>query len=492
MLLYNDKASVYGKLMILIGIIIMFSLIILPFYPQEIKYASSFLIPGLFSCVLGLLICMVSSKREVIAKKDKYASMLTVVFTWVYGFCLGASPFVLEGFLNPVQGLFEAVSGFTTTGLSVMDVTKVPQIYLFYRGFMQFVGGLGFVFMMIIFIQGRQSMDLYSAEGHPDKLMPNLGRTARTIFAMYSAFLGLGTLAYVVFGMPLFDSIIHTMCALSTGGFSTQADSIGAYQSIPIEAVTILLMLIGTTNFAVVLLLVRGKLKQAAKVTEVRFMGILLAVFVPLLAVVLFFKTYTGLGESLRISLFNVVSALSTSGFSTSSYTEWPETAMGIMILLMLVGGGIGSTAGGIKMIRVYLSLRGLSHNLHRKAGAPRQVSIMHYYRAQGKTDINDGLLFEAMHYVGTYMIIFLLGSFGLMWVNDCSMSAAFFEFASALGTVGLSVGMTGPQTPAPALLIEIMGMILGRLEIFTVLIGGCAIFVTLKSKVRRLKSEGK
>ena len=175
---------------------------------------------------------------------------------------MGALPFVLSGLLNPIQAVFEAVSGWTTTGLSVMDVEATPYIFLFHRGFMQFCGGLGFLMMMIIFVQGKQAMALYSAEGHPDKLLPNIRKTAQTICIMYCGFLVVGVLMYLVCGMNLFDSIIHTMCSLSTGGFSTRADSIGYYDSPAIEAVTIVQMLVGTTNFAALLLLTKGKIMQ--------------------------------------------------------------------------------------------------------------------------------------------------------------------------------------------------------------------------------------
>ena len=130
-----------------------------------------------------------------------------------------------------------------------MDVTVTPHIYLFHRSFMQFCGGLGFVLMMMLLVQGKQSMNLFNAEGHPDKLKPNLKKTAQAIGLMYGGFLVAGTAAYVVSGMDVFGAICHAMCALSTGGFSTKLNSIGEYASLPIEGVTIVLMLIGTTNF---------------------------------------------------------------------------------------------------------------------------------------------------------------------------------------------------------------------------------------------------
>lgn len=210
-------------------------------------------------------------------------------------------------------------------------------------------------------------MSLYSAEGHPDKLTPNLGKTARVIFLMYITFLVIGVALYILFGMEPFDSLLHTMAALSTGGFSTKVDSIGYYHSIAIEAITIILMLIGTTNFSVLLLVAKRKILRLIKVSEIRFMFLLIILAVPIVACSLFFGLYLNMGESLRLAVFNVVSALSTTGYSTMSYTDWPVFSIGILILLMLIGGGIGSTAGGMKMSRVYLILRVTKENIKKE-----------------------------------------------------------------------------------------------------------------------------
>lgn len=480
-----------GKLVLLIGILMAVPLLVLPFYPQEARYAYCFFVPALGSVILGLLLCLFLKKEEEEGLQWQYTmrtGSLTVVFAWMFAFLVGGTPFLLSEQLTYIQCVFEAVSGWTTTGLSVVDVTRTPHIFLFHRGFMQFCGGLGFVMMMVMFIQGKQSVNLYNAEGHTDRLMPNLAKSARAIFCMYTSFLAVGTGAYMVYGMNPLDSIVHAMCALSTGGFSNQADSIGAYQSFPIEIITIILMVIGTTNFAVLLLLVKRKFKQAWRVSEMRFLALLLVISVPLTAVTLFAKLYMSIGESVRQSLFNVVSALSTSGFSTMSYQDWPVVSVGIMIILMLIGGGIGSTAGGIKLTRVYLMFRFAGDIVKKRVSPSRRVRALYYYRAQGKAPINQNLILDTTGYVFCYFLIFLTGSLLLTLTADCSLMEAMFEFSSSLGTVGLSIGLTGPSTGAATLIVEITGMVLGRLEIFIVLIA----FYSGITMVRQRLSERK
>ena len=479
-----------GKLMVMIGLLVIAPVAILPFYPQDIGYAIYFLLTGLLSILAGGLVCAFG-KREAYFSSDRLTAQRhsnnTVLFTWFWGIAVGAMPFFLSGQLKFVQSLFESVSGWTTTGLSVMDVTQTSKIFLFYRSFMQYCGGLGFVLMMVMLVSGKRSMDLFNAEGHPDKLMPNLKQTAQTIFEMYIIFLILGTAAYVVCGMPLFDSLCHAMCSLSTGGFSTKLNSIGEYHSLSIEIVTIVLMLIGTTNFAVLLLLLRGKWRQAIQVSEVRFLFLLLLIFVPLMALPLSGELGMGLGEGLRHGLFNAASALSTTGYATMSYESWPSFAIGLMILLMLIGGGIGSTAGGLKLTRVYLILRMIGLNMKRKLLPQRCVDAPTYVKAQGRTKIDEELCSDTVGFVGCYLLLFVAGVLLLTMTAGCGLEKAMFEFASALGTVGLSIGLTGPMTNNATLIVEMVGMILGRLEIFIVLTGAYYGLHEIRFLVRKL-----
>lgn len=390
-----------------------------------------------------------------------------------------ALPFVLGGRLTFVQALFEAVIGWTTTGLSVMDVTVTPPIFLFYRSFMQFCGGLGFVMIMMTFVQGRMGMVLYNAEGHPDKLMPTLRETVRPIVLMHMAFLAVGVGAYVLCGMPVFDAVLHTMGALSTGGFSNQAESIGAYHSAAIEGVTVVLMLVGTTNFAILLLLVRRKWRDALRCSELRFLGALLAIFVPVTALVLMTGLYMSLGEGLRQALFNIVSALSTTGYATMSYAGWPQAALGIMILMMLIGGGAGSTAGGVKLSRTLIMLKASFAELRARVSPKHEVRMPSITRAQGRMPVDAPTLRAMAGFVTLYLMIFTAGTLLLSMTERAPLADCMFEFASSLGTVGLSIGLTGPRTRAATLLVEIASMLLGRLEILLVFTGiGSAVFL--------------
>lgn len=467
----STKSNVYGIMMIMEGMMLLIPITVIPFYPEEAVYIPYFAIPGGLSVLLGRLLCMKNKTLMSIFQGNE--SNRVVLFTWGYGFLLSAIPFCGLEKYRLTQILFESVSGLTTTGLSVLDVEHMAHVYLFYRSFLQFLGGVGFVMMILVFIQDKDSMKMYSAEGHPDKLMPNIGMTAKVILTMYSSFLVIGTVLYVISGMPVFDSILHAMCALSTGGFSNKLASIGAYHSVKIEFVTVLLMLIGTTNFAALLLLIRRKFKQFCKVSEIRFLVMLVLIFVPVMTVLLMFQNGYAAKDAFRLSFFNAFSALSTTGYATCDYGVWGAGAVGIMVLLMLIGGGAGSTAGGIKLSRVYLVLRRFCYQTRRRFEPDRQVRNLYYVKpVEGRTQIKGKNLEEAESYMGMYLLIYVCGVLLLTVTAGCTLTEAMFEFASSLGTVGLSIGVTSSTANNATLLVEIAGMILGRLEIFTVFLG--------------------
>jgi len=471
-----SESSNYGKLIALIGLLIAAPLTVIPFYQEDARYISAFLIPSVVSIALGIAVCFLAPRKEKPAtewQSPMQKGSLPIVLAWCFAIFAGAIPFVLGEQLSFILAMFESVSGWSTTGLTVVQVAVMPRIFLFHRAFMQYCGGLGFFIVIAMLIQGKQNMSLYSAEGHPDRIMPSLKRTAQIIFTLYSCFLVAGTLIYRIFGMKLFDAVCHTMSALSTAGFTTQAESIGQYKSLSIEIFTVILMLIGSSNFAVLLLLVKGKFRKIIRVSEVRFMIGLLFVFVPLTAVTLMSKLGMGFGESLINALFGVVTTFTTTGYSTMNYSLWPPFLLGLLVLLMIIGGSVGSTAGGIKLVRTYLLIRITRENVKNRLSSDRRITAPAYYLAQGKMlPIDDTLIKDTIGFISCYMGVFIAGTLLLTLTADCSLFDAMYEFASALGTVGISNGVTNPGASAGSLIILMVGMFLGRLEIFIVFIG--------------------
>lgn len=486
-LFQNNKVvfGYVGVLIMIIGGIMLLPMLVLFAYPSELKYALNFIIPSCIAIVIGFLL-----SRLIGVDKNQKLSLgqdtVIVVIVWILASLVSAMPFMLSKQLNFTQAFFEAVSGWTTTGLSVVDVTVTPKIYLMHRSIMQFFGGVGLVLVMLSALSATFGMRLYSSEGHSDKLLPNLLRSSRLIMSIYAGYVVAGTILYVIFGMPIFDAINHSIAALSTGGFSVETDSIGAYKSLPIELITIILMLLGTTNFAAHLLLIKGKFKSFFKLGEIRFMFALLGFTIPLAAFVSLNSIYGSMSEGIRVSAFQFISSLSTTGFSTVSFNNWTSFPVFIMIILMIIGGGAGSTAGGIKLYRVYLMIKTFFWNLRRKFTPEHLVNEDSVFRPEGKVYIKSAHVLEASNYIFIYIVILFIGV-SIMLAYGYPLQDSLFEFASSLGTVGLSVGITSATTPPVVLWTQIFGMLFGRLEIYVIFIAFIKLFKDVKGIVVKM-----
>ena len=433
--------------------------------------ARYFTVPGVAAVFAGYVMYLPIKGREAL-RLTGHQDALIVVLSWVLAIVFCAVPFMMTGNYDFTQAVFECTSGWSTTGLSVVDVTRCPRIFLLYRRIMLFFGGVGLVLVMVSVLSDRHGMRLYSAEGHSDRLLPNLVKSARMIIAIYMGYILSGTLLYMFFGMDWFDGLNHSIAALSTGGFSTKAESIGYYDSLGIELVTIVLMLLGCTNFLAHLFLIRGKLKTFFRYCEVRFMLMICGFFTPVMAVLLLYAGLSGnVGQGFRDGLFQVMTALTTTGFQTvDSFAAFSSPLLLVMTLLMLVGGGTGSTAGGIKQIRVWIALKSLYWSMRSRISRKRTVYSDSIQKLDGKEFLTARGRLDTLEFIGVYLSVFMLGTM-VLCMCGFDIGDSMFEFASALGTVGLSVGITSYDASPAVLWTETAGMFVGRLEIYVVFV---------------------
>jgi trk system potassium uptake protein TrkH len=457
-----------GTMTIGIGIMLLIPLIILFFYNREVHQAMSFLIPGILSIGFGFFLRSINKNKKDESLKIQEGGVI-VIFTWINAVIFSALPFMISGQLNFTQAVFESVSGWTTTGLSVVDVTKTDNIFLFWRSLMQFFGGAGLAVIMLSAIVGPHGLGLYNAEGRSDKLLPNVRKSTKLIMTIYSGYVLAGIILYVIFGMPWFDAINHSMAALSTGGFSVKPGSIGDYNSLSIELITIVLMFLGTINFTAHFVLLKGEVKKFFRIGEIKFMFFLVAVITPIISFLSLNKIYENIGERLRIGSFEVITALSTTGYSiVDGYDNWDSFSVLILIILMIIGGGVGSTAGGIKQYRVYVMLKSLIWNIKQYLLPKNIVRENAINRPEGEYYLKKNHIIEISNFITLYLFIYALGVLIFLFYGY-SLQDSMFEFASSLGTVGLSIGITSPDAPKVILWTQTMGMILGRLEFFVI-----------------------
>jgi trk system potassium uptake protein len=466
---YTAILSSVGMILFLSGVVMLTPLLVLITHPEEAAQALAFGLPAGCLALFGVALWRLFRSASNITLSIQEGGII-ILMSWIVVIFFSAWPFVSVLGLPFSKSLFESVSGWTTTGLSVVDVTRAGRMILFWRSVIQLAGGAGLAIIMMSAIVGSTGIGVSSAEGRNDQLVPQVRQSARLVLIIYTCYAVAGAFAYWIAGMSPFDAVNHAFAAVSTGGFSTRAESIGYWDSLAIEAVTLPLMLLGNLSFVTAWFLWRGKLRIVAKNGEFR----LLALLIPMSTAATFIFTcqalYPQLGKSLRVAVFETVSAITTTGFSTVGYGNWNAFGIFLLIVLMLIGGGTCSTAGGIKQFRVYLLWRLLFWDIRRSLMPRTAVMERPIWEGSHRVFVDDARVRQVAVFVFLYLVTYMLG---VMILCTCgySLGDALFEFASAIGTVGLSVGVTSAQMPDAVLWAETLAMFLGRLEFIVVIV---------------------
>lgn len=473
---YTAIAAGVGTILLLASVVMLVPLVLLLAFPDELRHAMSFVLPA------GLLALLGASLRFGLrAPADVTLTLqeggVIVVAAWTVVMLVSAWPYARILDLSFPLALFEAVSGWTTTGLTVVDVADADRIVLLWRSLTQLAGGAGLAILMMSAIVGPTGAGVSSAEGRAEQLVPQVRRSARLMLSLYVGYAALGTAAYVAVGMPAFDAVNHAFAAVATGGFSTHPASIGHWDSLAIEAVSLPLMVLGSLSFVTAWALIRGRWRVVWRNSELR----LVAVLFPLAAALVFLLTsrtlYPSLSEGLRAAVFETVTALTGTGFTTASYAEWNAFGLLLLMFLMVIGGGTCSTSGGMKQLRVMILITHVRAELRRSL-LPRTTVVEDWLvGGERRIYLDDARIRHTSAFVLLFLAAWALGAL-ILTGGGFSLQQASFEMASALGTVGLSVGVTDPAMPATTLWTLMAGMILGRLEFVVVIVSVMKVFV--------------
>ncbi|MBN1360215.1 MAG: TrkH family potassium uptake protein [Sedimentisphaerales bacterium] len=473
-----------GLILVVGGLLMLSPLLALVAWPQESRHAAAFLVPATVLCLGGGALWCVFRAARARDLSIQYGGVV-ILLSWLTVCLFSAWPLAVVQKMSFTHAFFESVSGWTTTGLSVVDVTQSTHVILLWRSIMQLAGGAGFAIIMLAALVGPVGPALTLAEGRTDQLVPHVRQSAKLVLLLYTGYAAAGVIAYILAGVNAFDAINHTFAAISTGGFSTQPDSIGHWDSPAVEAVSIPLMVLGNMNFLTAFLLFRGRFRAVARNGEVRLIAVLLPVCVLALLFLVCLPLYATLSKSLRVAVFETFTALTTTGFSTVSYDRWTSEGILILIVLMLIGGGTGSTAGGIKQYRVYVLFKTIVWDI-RRALLPRTAVVEnHIWQGESKAFVTEAQLRKVGTFVFLYLATYVVGA-AIVAAHGFGLKESLFEFGSALGTVGLSVGVTSAQAPALVLWTEIVGMFLGRLEFFVVIVSVVKIVRDARATIER------
>lgn len=430
---------------------------------------------GSGTSLIGLILYIITRKVEPdITKREGY---VVVGLGWIVMSLFGALPFVIHGSIpSYTDAFFETMSGFTTTGASILnDIESLPHGLLFWRSLTQWLGGMGIIVLSIAIlpILGIGGMQLFVAEvpgPTKDKIHPRIRETAKRLWGIYLLFTLVEASLLMLGGMNLFDAINHALTTMATGGFSTKQASIAAFDSPFIHYVMILFMFLAGTNFTLHYHLLHGNFKRLIDNDEFKFYLKITGVFTLIIFIGLLLASYAGIEKSFRDTLFQIVSIVTTTGYVTADYEAWGSFFQLFFFLLLFTGGSAGSTGGGIKMVRHLLLIKNSIIELKRLIH-PRAVIPVRFNKAAVSNDIISNVLAFFLFYI----FIFIIGTLVLTFIG-LDFLTAIGATATSLGNVGPAIGSVGPVSnfahlPDIAKWFLTFLMLLGRLELFTILI---------------------
>ena len=421
---------------------------------------------------VGLLLTRVKTTSRFYTREG----FCTVGLIWLATGLVGALPFWFSGgFPSFVDCIFESVSGFTTTGATILtDIEAQPYGILFWRAFTHWLGGMGVLVLATALLPSMGIRPHYLTQAETpgpvfSKLVPKQSQTSKILYAMYCSMTLVEVALLKLAGMPLYDSFIHAFSTAGTGGFSNRNASVGAYGDPVIDIIISVFMLLFSVNFALYFLMMHKRFKEALSSDELRFF-LIIVTGATLLISVNTLPIYESMAQSLRYALFQVSAIISTTGFATADYMLWPTLSQAIIILIMFCGACAGSTGGGMKCSRILLLLRAVRREVH-KVINPRRVEVI---KLEGKT-VEESTLHSTLVFIGCYFAI-ILGATLVVSLDNYSFATSFSAALTCVSNVGPGLDLIGPSGNFASLsdlskIVLSLCMITGRLEILPILV---------------------
>ncbi len=464
--------NVLGRLAMFTGFLMLSALIPSILYKSGDHYDIA--VAAGLALITGTLISAFTKNNTEPGPREGY---FIVALGWITISFFGCLPFLINGYIPSfTDAFFETMSGFTTTGATILtDIENMPEGLLYWRSMTQWIGGMGIIVLTIAIVPflGIGGMQLFVAEvpgPKADKLSPRVKDTARKLWGIYVFFTSAEALLLKVGGMNWFDAINHAFTTMATGGYSTKNASIAYYDSPFIQYVIIVFMFIAGVNFSLSFFAMRGKLKKLYKDEEFRtYLGIVLGAAV-IITIILFVSRQYGLEKAFRDSLFQVVSIVTTTGYITADYETWGLFVAIFVFMLMFVGGSAGSTGGGPKVVRNLLLLKNSSMEFRRQIH-PQAIVPVRFNRKVVPAEVISNI--QAFFFI--YILIFVISSLVMLTLN-LDLNTAIGSVAATLGNIGPGLGKVGAvgnyaEIPVFGKWYLSFLMLTGRLELFTVLI---------------------
>ncbi|QQB73221.1 TrkH family potassium uptake protein [Fusobacterium canifelinum] len=464
---------VISNLFKLMMALFLFPLAVSIYYKEGLKLSMAYIIPIIILCVLSYFLSGKSPENQSFFSKE---GLVIVALSWLLISFFGALPFVISGEIpNMIDAFFESVSGFTTTGASILpEVESLSKSILFWRSFTHVVGGMGVLVLVLAILPkgNNQALHIMRAEvpgPTVGKIVAKMSYNSRILYIIYISMIIILIIFLLLGGMPLFDACIHAFGTAGTGGFSCKNTSIGFYNSAYIEYVIAVGMIAFGLNFNLFYLLILGNIKQVFKSEEARYYLSIIFIAVMLICINIY-PLYSSILKMIRDVFFTVSSIITTTGFSTANFDKWPTFSKTILMFLMFCGGCAGSTAGGFKVSRLTILIKKFVREF-KKIGHPNKVLNI---KLEGKT-LDKGILEGVDSYFVLYSVTLFILLLITAWDSDTFITAVSAVLAT-FNNIGPGFDAVGPTSnflsysPFTKIVLS-LGMLLGRLEIIPLLI---------------------
>ncbi|MDG5799864.1 TrkH family potassium uptake protein [Marinilabiliaceae bacterium ANBcel2] len=465
--------NIFGRVLLIVSGFMLLSLI--PAFIYNEDTVKGILLSALISVASGLslyLFTLPNLKKEL-QVKDSY---FTVTFTWIVISIFGSLPYLLTGSIDSVNdALFETVSGFTTTGSSILtDIESLPKSVLLWRSFTHWLGGMGIIVLVVAVLPllriGGYNLFKNETSGITyEKLAPKTASTAKRLWGIYVGLTFVLTALLLLGDISFFDAINHAFSTISTGGFSTKNESVGAFSPY-IQYVIFIFMFISGANFYLHYHFLQGRFKRVFTNSELRTYSTLVIVAVIFVALLIFNSGGYTIEKAIRDSFFQVISIITTTGFATYDYLQWPVQAWSVIFLLMFSGACVGSTGGGVKIIRHLVAFKNVLLNFKRMLHPNSVIRL----KISGEI-IDDNKVTNLLSFLFLYLLTFVTGTIVMIFLGEDILTSVG-SVAANMGAVGPGIGSVGPASnyahihDAGKIVLSFL-MVVGRLELTTVFI---------------------
>lgn len=474
-----------GYVAILLGLFMIIPILCAIIYNDSDVYLKSFIISAIINITIGLLLYFIFNSKNITNLSLK-GSLIFVMSIWGFASFFASLPYFISGDLSIIDAFFEGMSGITTTGFSMYDVYTFPYSISIWRCLIQWFGGLGIIFLLLVIVPSSVSLKrLYFAEGKTEQMTPNIKHTSMIFIKVYLILTITAFCLYMLGGLDIFDSVCYSFVGIATGGYSIHPEHINNFTNPIIQLITIIVMIMGGTNFVLHYRIMKRDFHNIFKDIEVRTMFGIIVIATIVIAISLYINGLYGQNLTLifRHSLFQVVSILTSTGFLSTDINIWTPFSYYVLVLLMFIGGSVCSTAGGIKIYNIIVMLKAIWWETQQMFLPNNTVIKRKVYHDQKKREISKNVIRTILVYIIAYLLLFIVSTaIVLMFSKNLEISTIIV--AASIGNTGVGPSYVTASLPIVVKIVLIIDFWAGRIGVWPLLLSIVYLAYMFQSKM--------